>query len=317
MLNNLNEGDIRLLKVFAKIVESGGFAAAQIELNISQSTISTHMTSLEQRLGVRLCERGRAGFRLTERGRLIYQASQRLFQALDDFRSDAGIVRNCLTGKLVIGIVDCLVANPVCHLHRAIAALNQKAPEVQITIRVTSPSEIERVVLEGICDLGLGTCGRHSPYLDYEDLFEERQILYCSPGHPLFTGSAQASIDDLKDQQFVQRAYAAPETLPPGARLVMSAAADLMESVAVFILSGRYIGFLPSHFAQQWVEKDQMRSLLEQTLGYQNPVYLTTRKTEVKKPVLSAFFCELMKLYRDAPQAAITPRKQEKYPNVI
>lgn len=60
MLSNLSEGDIRLLKVFVKVVEAGGFSAAQIDLNISQSTISTHMTSLEQRLGMRLCERGRS-----------------------------------------------------------------------------------------------------------------------------------------------------------------------------------------------------------------------------------------------------------------
>src|SRR5450432_1060626 len=67
MLANLSEGDIRLLRVFAKVVEAGGFSAAQIELNVSQSTISTHMTALEQRLRVRLCERGRSGFRLTEK----------------------------------------------------------------------------------------------------------------------------------------------------------------------------------------------------------------------------------------------------------
>ena len=58
MLANLSEGDLRLLRVFAKVVEAGGFSAAQIELNVSQSTISTHMTALEQRLRVRLCERG-------------------------------------------------------------------------------------------------------------------------------------------------------------------------------------------------------------------------------------------------------------------
>ena len=54
MLTNLAEGDIRLLRVFAKVVEAGGFSAAQISLNVSQSTISTHMMALEQRLGVKL-----------------------------------------------------------------------------------------------------------------------------------------------------------------------------------------------------------------------------------------------------------------------
>lgn len=307
MLTNLTEGDIRLLRVFAKVVEAGGFSAAQIELNISQSTISTHMTSLEQHLGVRLCERGRSGFRLTERGQLIYQASQRLFAALDDFRADAGAARNCLTGKLSVGIVDSLVGNPACALHQAIASFNQQAPEVQIAIRVTSPSEIERVVLEGGCDLGLGTCGRHSPYLDYEDIFEERQVLYCGRGHALFGRAGEIDIIDLKGLQFVRRAYAAPDTLPDGIRTVSTAVADLMEGVAMFILSGRYIGYLPAHFAQHWVSQDVMRPVLDQALGYQNPVYLTTRKTEAKKPVVAAFLRELRQVH--APRPAAKPVK--------
>ena len=316
MLTNLSEGDIRLLKVFAKVVEAGGFSAAQIDLNISQSTISTHMTSLEQRLGVRLCERGRSGFHLTERGKLIYQASQRLFLALDEFRSDAGAARNCLTGNLVVGIVDSLISNPACALDRAISAFNQKAPEVQIAIRVTSPSEIERVVLEGSCDLGLGTCGRHSPYLDYEDLFEERQVLYCGRGHPLFERSHKAGIADLGGQQFIRRAYAAPDKLPRGIKLVSTAVADLMEAVAVFILSGRYMGFLPAHFAELWVARDLMRPLLEEALGYQNPVYLATRKTETKKPVLSAFLREVRLLHgpQPAPGKAVTRPVRERAP---
>ena len=119
-------------------------------------------------------------------------------------------------------------------------------------------------MLEGRFDLGFGACGRHSPYLNYDDLFEERQVLYCGRGHPLFERSGDVSVSDLKGQQFVRRAYAAPNKLPSGVRLSSTAVADLMESVAVFILSGRYIGFLPTHFAQQWVAQDLMRPLLEQ-----------------------------------------------------
>ena len=84
-----------------------------------------------------------------------------------------------------------------------------------------------------------------------------------------------------------------------------------MESVAVFILSGRYIGFLPTHFAQQWVAQDVMRPLLESTLGYQNPIYLVLRKTEQKKPILAAFLDELQNAHRAvaAPEPGKKPRK--------
>lgn len=299
MLSNLSEADIRLLRVFSAVVDAGGFSAAQIGLNVSQSTISTHMTALENRLGVRLCERGRSGFSLTERGQLIYQAAQRLFAAIDAFRSDAGAARNCLTGSLSIGIVDSLIANPDCRLHRAIGAFSKIAPEVQITLRVTSPSEIERVVLEGSCDLGLGTCGKHSPYLDYQDIFEERQVLYCGAGHPLFDRHLRVDLADMKDQQFVRRAYAAPDKLPAGIKTAATAVADLMEGVAAFVLSGEYLGFLPVHVAQHWVDRDLMRPILDKDLGYPNPVYLTTRKADTSKPVLSAFLKELQAVQRE------------------
>jgi len=253
---------------------------------------------------VRLCERGRSGFKLTERGQLIYQAAQRLFAAIDEFRSDAGAARNCLTGSLVVGIVDSLIANPDCKLHAAIGSFNQIAPEVQITLRVTSPSEIERVVLEGSCDLGLGTCGQHSPYLDYEDIFNEQQVLYCGKGHNLFD-RRDLKISDLKDQQFVRRAYAAPDRLPPGVKTTSTAVADLMEAVAAFVLSGQFVGFLPAHVAAHWVTRDLMRPLLEEAVGYPNPVYLATRKAETTKPVLSVFLKELRQVHAIRKPSAI------------
>ncbi len=297
MLGNLSESDIRELRVFAKVVEAGGFSAAQVELNISQSTISTHMTALESRLGMSLCKRGRAGFSVTEKGALIYQAAKRLFAALDDFRSEAGAARNCYIGNLAVGIVDNLINNPACHLHLVIAKMTELAPEVQISIHVAAPSVIEQAILDGRFDLGLGACGRHSPYLNYLDVFDERQVLYCGRGHALFERSQSVAVAELKGQQFARRAYVAPDHFPIGMSLPSTAVADLMESVAVFILSGRYIGFLPEHFARQWIAQDLMRPLLDRELGYKNPIYLAIRKTEQNKPILSLFLRELYKAH--------------------
>ena len=89
-----------------------------------------------------------------------------------------------------------------------------------------------------------------------------------------------------QNQQFARRAYAAPDQFPADFGLASTAVADLMESVAAFILSGRYIGFLPEHFARQWTSQDLMRPLLDRKLGYQNPIYLVVRKTEQPKSIL-------------------------------
>ena len=81
----LDSLDVRLLRIYVTIVEAGGFAAAQGELNLSLSTISNHISALEGRLGLTLCQRGRSGFRLTEEGRAVYEEAKRLFGSIDQF----------------------------------------------------------------------------------------------------------------------------------------------------------------------------------------------------------------------------------------
>ena len=79
--------DLRLLRVFKSVVECGGMAAAELELNVGTSTISRQIKDLETRLGFTLCRRGRAGFALTVEGQRIYEETMRLLSAVDAFRS--------------------------------------------------------------------------------------------------------------------------------------------------------------------------------------------------------------------------------------
>jgi DNA-binding transcriptional LysR family regulator len=127
MLSKLATIDIKLLRVFLAIVEAGGFAAAQAQLNLSPSRISTLLADLEARLGMRLCQRGRVGFRLTDKGRAIHEASLQLFGALDQFRARAGALRGRLVGELQIGVVDNTLTNPACRLAAAIGRFKSRA----------------------------------------------------------------------------------------------------------------------------------------------------------------------------------------------
>ncbi len=50
----VQDTDLKLLRIFETIVRCGGFAAAQPILNIGASSISEYMSQLETRLGLRL-----------------------------------------------------------------------------------------------------------------------------------------------------------------------------------------------------------------------------------------------------------------------
>ena len=86
----LRDINLGLLHVYRTTVECGGFSQAQAELGISRSTISTHMSNLETRLGLTLCRRGRSGCALTERGRLVYESASKFLTVLKGLRSELG-----------------------------------------------------------------------------------------------------------------------------------------------------------------------------------------------------------------------------------
>jgi LysR family transcriptional regulator, transcriptional activator for bauABCD operon len=257
VLSKLADIDVKLLRVFLAIVEAGGFAAAQAQLNLSPARISTLLADLEARLGMRLCQRGRVGFRLTDKGRAIHDASLLLFGALEQFRARAGALRGRLVGELQIGIVDNTLTNPHCRLAAAIGRFRARASDVHVTLQVLAPTELEQAVLDQRLPAAIGAFHHHVAGLSYAPLFVEEQTLYCGRGHPFFQPPDGAiRLGDIAGVDFVDRGYGGGvKARLPGADFRATAAANNMEAIATLILSGRYIGYLPTHCAAPWVER--------------------------------------------------------------
>ena len=171
--------DLRLLRVFQAVVEAEGFAAAQSVLDTTTSTISLHMRDLEQRLGFRLCQRGRAGFRLTDRGYLTYEQVKRMLNSLDDQFDNILSLKKRLTGKIRLGIVDSLVSHPDAPLIGAIRRFNDLENNVEIQLMVDERSELERRVLSHDLQAAVSPFVRPVMGLDFHRLLIERHQLFC------------------------------------------------------------------------------------------------------------------------------------------
>jgi DNA-binding transcriptional LysR family regulator len=274
------------------VVRCGGFAAAQPVLNIGQSTISEHMNRLETRIGVRLCERGRGGFRLTESGQQVHRAALRLFTSVEDFRHEISDVDKQLRGKLNIGIIDNTITNTASPLPLAIHRFNQRASEVQIQIEVKPPLELEQSVLHGQLHAAIGPYPLRISGLDYHPLFKEEQYLYCSNNHP-FSSLIDINIKTIRGARIVARSYLHAADLKVLGVNSSAALIDNVEAQAMLILTGQYIGFLPSHYAEQWVLKNQLQTLLPEALRYESSIELIVKSGGFRSPVLQAFLDEL------------------------
>jgi DNA-binding transcriptional LysR family regulator len=270
LLGQLSDLDIRLLRVFRSVVECGGMAAAELELNIGRSTISRHVKDLETRLGLTLCHRGRGGFSLTAEGQEIYAATLRLVAALDDFRAGVDDLHQRLTGTLTLALFDKTVTNDQAQLHAALRLFTDLTPAVAVEIHVQALNTIERGILDGQYQVGIVPVHRASTALDYLALFTERMDLYCAPDHPLFGRPGHDGDDDaIRRQNYAGLGYHSPNMeISHAMRLRRRATVNDQEAVATLVRSGRYVGFLPDHYARQFVDQGQMRRLANPRFRY-------------------------------------------------
>lgn len=311
LLSQLDQIDLRLLRVFCRVVECGGFSAAQGQLDLSQSTISAHMASLEERLDMRLCHRGRGGFRLTEDGHLVYEAAQRLFLALEAFNSQIEAQRGQLTGELHLGTVDNVVTNPDYRLVQTIDRFKRREPSVRLTLHVDTPAEIERGVSEGRFQVGLGGYTSRAPGVEYVRLFSEPQLLYCGRAHPLFSRREEDIGDDeLLRADHVARGYVPLSHLPFKKQPRIAAVAYNIEAVAVFVLSGHYVGFLPTHYAKPWVAKGDMRALRPADFHYASRFELLLSSARPYQAAARAFIDDLFQEFGIGRHGEGSPRSR-------
>jgi DNA-binding transcriptional LysR family regulator len=305
-LPNLADIDLRLLRVFCVVVESGGFSAAQTELNIGQSTISTHMAEIESRLGMRLCRRGRSGFALTQHGETVYEACQKLFAALENFRGEVNEIRGKLIGSLAVGLLDTTITDDNNRVSAAIGAFKKRAPDVHINLIVTSPSEIFRALNDGRLHLGISTAHHREPGLIYEKLYSERAGLYCGRGHPLFQlATNRIKVEQLRGMDYVTRGYEEErQSIQKKINARVTALAYPLEGVANMILSGHFIGIMPNHYAKLWTDRNLMRALLPNLLLNETDFYVITKREGRQAPILRAFRRELSGVKLSAPAHA-------------
>ncbi|MCB1434924.1 MAG: LysR family transcriptional regulator [Alphaproteobacteria bacterium] len=272
--------DLRLLRIFQAVVRHEGFAAAQDELGLTPGTISNHIAHLETRFGVRLCDRGRRGFSLTPDGARIHEAAENLLRSVENFAGIVGSVRGELTGTVHLGTVDAMHTNVDAPLDRAIAKFSELAPKVMLHVEIASPQDLLQRLLDGRYTVILTPTVDLHPSVTSMPLYEEEQRLYCGKGHELFGADKDVTASAVRALPYVGRTYMQGSDGDRDAGFDHRAMTSHMEAIAILIKSGRYLGYLPAHFAEPFVRDGEMKSLLDHELAYFDTFHLALRKDE-------------------------------------
>ena len=297
----LGDSDVRLLRIFRAVVESGGISAAEVELNMSVAAISMGIADLEKRLSLKLCQRGRAGFALSDEGSQVYQAVLQVLAALEDFRTEVNSIHANLRGELNIGITDNLVTmSEHMRVTHSLAALRERGPEVRINIRMLPPPEIEKSVLDGRMHIGVIPSLRPLAGLEYLDLYTEESRLYCGHEHRLYRRPDATEQEVLASPAVLATGVVLPDAARTFSQQMQAAGtATDREGIAFLILSGEYIGFLPRHYARRWVVEERMCEVMPEHFSFHTPFAAITRKGARPNLVLQTYLEELRRPEND------------------
>ena len=170
----MNDISLKQLEVFTAVVEYGGFTRAAEELFFNQSTVSAHISQLEQALGRTLFVRGnRRQLRLTEAGEQVYPIARRIL-------ADCGTLRALFTEHASDAKSVALGASTVpCQylLPEYLSAYLQREPAFRYTLRRGDSALVHRMLMEGEIALGFVGAVSEPEAVDYFPLAEDKLVL--------------------------------------------------------------------------------------------------------------------------------------------
>jgi DNA-binding transcriptional LysR family regulator len=91
---------LRAMRLFVSVVQSGSLSSAGRQLGLSPASVSRHMNSLEESLGVRLLNRTSRKLTLTEAGEIYYRQAEQILHQITEANESVAQLQSVPRGTL-------------------------------------------------------------------------------------------------------------------------------------------------------------------------------------------------------------------------
>ena len=172
--------EIRHLRYFLAVAESGSFSRAADRLGLSQPSISQQIRDLEAGLRVTLFQRRGKRISLTPAGAIFEGHARTILRQLDTCLEDLSREPKQLHSDLHVGIVPFL---DVALMPKLLGIFTSTHPRITVRVQEFSSPDIETALEEGRVHVGLGFLTRHSPNLCYDSLWPDEISLIVPTSH--------------------------------------------------------------------------------------------------------------------------------------
>jgi DNA-binding transcriptional LysR family regulator len=287
--------DLRQLEIFVKVAELGSFSKAAEALFLTQPTVSEHIRSLEDELGVRLLDRLGRGAAVTKGGALLQGYAQRLLALSREARQAMESFQGRMSGELLVG-ASTIPGEYI--LPGLIGRFKEKFPDIAITLLIGASQTVTEWVAEGRAEVGIVGARSGHRSVEFRELLPDDIVLIVSATHP-WHGRKQVTLDELRSEPLLlrergsgtraalERALAASATDLSAFRVVGEMGST--QAIKQAVKAGVGVSFVSSRAVDDESRAGALWCLPVNDLKIARAFYLATHRERSRSPLAEAF----------------------------
>ena len=192
---------LRQIRYFIATANAGQISRAAMDINVSQSAITTAIKSLEDIVGAPLFERHSGGVTLTYEGNLFLDQARHIVASVDEAMRIPRRIREDIRGSINLAM-SYTVAGYFMPVY--LSRFSRAFPNVEINMTEADRGDIEEGLISGAFDLAVMLTSNiiNQEDLSHETLLQSRRRLWLN-AHHRFLMRPSATLQDIADEPYI------------------------------------------------------------------------------------------------------------------
>lgn len=192
---------IRQIRYFVAAARCGQISRAAVELNVSQSAVTTAIRQLEELLGISLFLRSSSGVMLTRQGQEFMRYAHDIIANVDQALKVQWGGRETVSGKVRIGVTYVMAGY---FLSPHLARFQRLYPAIALELEEASRTVVEESTAQGLYDLSIALIqgSDYDPTLVVKKLGSSGRRVWLSANHPLLK-EEKISLADIAQEPYI------------------------------------------------------------------------------------------------------------------
>lgn len=194
--------DLRRLEVFCKIMALRSFSRTAEELGLTQPTVSGHIKTLEEEIGLRLFDRFGRQVTPTSAAMVLLDYAQRMLELRVEAQHALEQFQGRMSGRLRLGgstipggYILPLLIGKFCRMY----------PEANLNLVLSDTHGIINRIVEGDVEIGMVGAQVAEDGLEYEPVVEDEMVLALPPDHAWAKSRKTVAASELARVPFIIR----------------------------------------------------------------------------------------------------------------